>query len=76
MKRDIFQNADYRFDFDKAMYINRAAKKAFSVVFIDDHPEEELVRHIGEDTVKDGWTFYFNNPPTDSVKRELERVLE
>jgi hypothetical protein len=74
MKRDILKDADYRFDFDRAMYVNHAAKKAFSLEFIDDHSENELVRRIGEHT-QNGWTFYFNNSPSESVKRELERVL-
>jgi len=75
MKRDILRDADYRYDFDRAMYVNRAAKKAFSLEFIDDHTEEDLVSHIRENSSGNGWRFYFNVSPSESEQRELERVL-
>jgi hypothetical protein len=34
-----------------------------------------LRKRIEEDTNGNGWTFYFNTPPSEGVKRELERVL-
>jgi len=75
MKRDILQQANYRFNFDRALYVNRAVKKAFSLEFIDDHPEEELLRRIQENTTGEEWKFYFNSEPTAGVKRALESVL-
>jgi hypothetical protein len=75
MKRDILQSANYRFDFDRAMYINRSDKKAFSIEYIDDHSEEELERRIRESHPMNGWMFYFNEIPSASVQCELERVL-
>ena len=74
-KKDILWEADYRYDFDRDLFINRAAKKAFSIEFVDDHPEDELRQLIREDTNGNGWKFYFNVPPTEGTQRELERVL-
>lgn len=74
-KSDILFEANYRYNFDRDLWINREAKKAFSIEFVDDEPEQEIVRRIGEPTGGNGWTFYFNLPPSDGVKRELERVL-
>jgi hypothetical protein len=75
MKKDILKEADYRYNFDRDMYFNRATKKAFSLEFVDDHSEEDLQRRIRESTNSAGWTIYFNSEPSESVKRELERVL-
>jgi hypothetical protein len=75
MKRDILLKANYRYNFDRDLYYNRKAKKAFSLEFVDDRSEEELRRRIEEGTGGNGWKFYFNSPPPEGVKRELERVL-
>jgi hypothetical protein len=75
MKRDIMKDAKYQFNYDRALYVNRDAKKAFSLAFIDDTPEEELSRRIEESTDVTRWTFYFNAVPSEGEKRELERVL-
>jgi hypothetical protein len=74
MKKDILWEANYRYNFDRDLYVNRAARKAFSLEFVDDNPEEEILRRIAENT-NDGWMFYFNSPPSEGVKRELESVL-
>jgi len=65
MKRDILKDAEYWFNFDRALFFNRKAKKAFSLEFVDDKPEEEIRERIGESTNGKGWTFYFNShqPP-------------
>jgi len=75
MKRDIMKDAKYQFNYDRALYVNRDAKKAFSLEFIDDTPEEELTKRVHESTDVSEWTFYFNSIPTEGVKRELERIL-
>jgi hypothetical protein len=75
VKKDILFQANYRYNFDRDIYFNRAAKKAFSLEFVDDKPEEEILRRIEECTNGKGWTFYFNSEPPDGVKRVLEEVL-
>ncbi len=75
MKNDIMKTAHYWYNFDRDIFYNRQARKAFSWEFVTVTPEEEILRHINESTDAAGWTFYFNSPPSEGVKRELERVL-
>lgn len=75
MKNDVLKEAQYWYNFDRDIFYNRQAKKAFSLEFVDDKPEEELARRIGESTDNSRWTFYFNSPPSESVKQMLEQVL-
>jgi hypothetical protein len=75
MKKDVLREANYAYNFDREIYFNRAARKAFSVPFIDDNPEEVLARCINEGETGNGWRFYFNSEPSESVKTELESVL-
>ena len=74
-KTHIFEKAGYAYNFDRMMYLNRSEKKAFSLEFIQDHPEEELVKKIHESNDGNVWRFYFNYTPPDGIRRELERVL-
>jgi hypothetical protein len=57
------------------LYFNREAKKAFSLEFVQDHDEAELHKHIRERTAPNGWRFYFNSAPSESVRRQLEEAL-
>jgi hypothetical protein len=75
MKKDILLQAGYRYNFDRDLYVNRDARKAFSLEFVDDASEEELARRIRENGDGSGWRFYFNAVPSEGVRRELERVL-
>ena len=68
--------ADYHYNFDRDLFVNRAAKKAFSLEFVDDKPEEEVRQGIEESTDGREWKFYFNEPPSERVKRLLEQDLE
>jgi hypothetical protein len=74
-KSDILWEANYRYNFDRDLYVNKAARKAFSVEFVSDHSEDELMQRIREGTNGNGWTFYFNSPPSEGVKHVLEGVL-
>ena len=75
-KSEILFAANYRYIFDRDLYVNPKAKKAFSLEFVDDNSAEEILRRIGEPTDQDAWTFYFNVRPSDGVKRLLEQDLE
>jgi hypothetical protein len=75
MKQDLLRQAEYAYNFDRMVYFNRKAKKAFSVEFVEDHDEDELKRLIREGAETQGWQFYFNSAPAEAVKRELERAL-
>jgi hypothetical protein len=75
MKKDILREADYRYNFDRDIYFNRKAKKAFSLEFVDDKSEAVLRQRILEPTNGSEWRFYFNSDPSEGVKRILEGVL-
>jgi hypothetical protein len=75
-KQQILEDAGYAYSFDRAIYLNQKAGKAFSVEFVQDHSEDELQACIEEPAPPRGeWRFYFNSPPSDTVKRELAAVL-
>jgi hypothetical protein len=74
-KQQILENEGYRYSFDRQVYFNRRARKAFSVEFVEDNTEEELSRLIHEDAASSDWRFLFNTEPSDAVKRELANVL-
>jgi hypothetical protein len=75
MKMDILRDAHYIYNFDQELFVNPNSRKAFSFPFIDDHSEKELADRINEMTEGQGWRFYFNVPPPERMKRELEKVL-
>jgi hypothetical protein len=75
MKMDILRVANYTYNFDHELFFNRDEKKAFSFPFLDDHAEDEVLRCVNERTDRSAWKFYFNFPPSETVKRELERTL-
>ena len=74
-KSKTLEDAGYVYSFDRQAYVNRKAKKVFSVEFVEDHSDEELQKRIRENASGSGWRFYFNSEPSDAVKRELESVL-
>jgi hypothetical protein len=74
-KTEILDEAGYAYSFDREMYINRKTKKAFSVEFVQDRSEDQIRKYIRERTDGLEWRFYFNLPPSEAVKHELESVL-
>jgi len=74
-KRKILEEAGYVYNFDRQAYVNRKAKKVFSVEFVDDKTEEEIRTGVSEPTRSGEWRFYFTSEPSGAVKRELESVL-
>jgi hypothetical protein len=75
-KTHLFDNAGYTYNFDRMMFINRQARKAFSVEFIDDRPETEIESKIREPKGNADWEFYTNSPMSEGMKKELEKVLQ
>ena len=75
-KIHLLDSAGYAYNFDRMMYINRRAKKAFSVEFIDDHPKEDIASKIQEPNDATDWLFYTSLPMSDGTKKELKRVLQ
>jgi hypothetical protein len=74
-KTHLLDDAGYVYNFDRMMYINRQVKKAFSIEFIDDQPETEIVSRIQEPNQEADWHFYTSLPMSEGSRKELKRVL-
>ena len=75
-KTQILEDAGFAYSFDRLSYINRGARKVFSIEFVQDHNEEDLLARINAPTPPPGeWCFYFNSEPSEAVKRELTALL-
>lgn len=75
VKEQLLKEAGYTYRPDREAYINRRARKIFSVDFLEEHEPDEIASKIREATPDNEWTFIFNQQPTDSMKRELARLL-
>ncbi|HEY6292339.1 MAG TPA: hypothetical protein VI455_12385 [Terriglobia bacterium] len=75
-KSQLLRKSGYAYNFNRMVYFNRQAKKAFSVEFVEDHSASYLQRYIKKTEREPGWHFYFNGRdlPT-AVRRELEGAL-
>lgn len=67
----ILKAARYVYNFDRMAYYNRATRKAFTVVWVEDHAEEELRRALDEPNDSDGWKVYAEPQPPQSVINEF-----
>jgi hypothetical protein len=74
-KDQILEEAGYAYSLDRMMYVNRQTKKVFGVEFVEDHSEDQLQRCINEHSGGGAWRFYVNSPLLESVRRELESLL-
>jgi hypothetical protein len=74
-KQQILDDAGFSYNFDRKIYLNRNTKKIFSVEFIEDKDEKTLEECIRTDTGGEKWHFYFNEEPSEAVKRQIEAVL-
>ena len=75
-KEVLLENSSYRYHFDRMIYFNRSAKRAFSLEFVEDKSKQEIQRLLSEVPSANGWIFHFNNePPSERVKRELAETL-
>lgn len=75
-KLQILEDAGYVYSIDRMAYLNKDARKIFSIEFVQDHSDTELAARINEPEPPPGeWRFYFNTEPSEAVKRELLRVL-
>ncbi|ADW68313.1 hypothetical protein [Granulicella tundricola] len=75
-KINILEDAGYRYNFDRMMYINRNVRKAFSVEFIDDKAASEITEKIQHQKANEDWEFYTTSHLSDGIVRELKRVLQ
>jgi len=74
-KEALLEASGYRYHFDRMIYFNRAARRAISLEFVEDHPIVEIQAIVDSQPTPNDWIFYFNDPPSDRVKRELSEAL-
>ncbi len=75
-KEQLLKKAGYSYKPDREVYVNRKARKVFSIDYLEDHDTKEIASKIQEDARGAKWTFIFNDEPSDSVKRELAKMLD
>ncbi len=75
-KEQLLRKAGYSYEPDREVYINRKARKVFSIDFLEDHDAKAIASKIREATLGAEWIFIFNNIPSESVKRELAKMLD
>ena len=75
-KISLLKSAGFRYDFEREVYFNRRSRKVFSLEAIEDHDEAWLEERLREVERAEGWSFYFNSPPSESVQSELVAELE
>jgi len=76
-KLQILEEAGYKYNLDRRLYVNKKQKTAFSLAFLDDHSEAEIARRIREDSTKGTeWHFFFNEAPTEAVRQQLADLLD
>jgi len=76
-KEALLEGSGYRYHFDRMIYFNRATRRALSLEFVADHSFNEIQDLVDKQPpAANGWTFYFNEPPSDRIKRELAEVLD
>jgi hypothetical protein len=71
----LLESSGYRYHFARMHFVNRAAKRVFSIEFVESHSLQEFQKLL-ETPATNEWTFYFNEPPSDWVRGELIRILE
>ncbi len=74
-KKQLLEDAGFAYSFDRLSYINREARKVFSLEFVQDHSEAEIKEFIDQSVPPGEWRFYFNSPPSEAVKRELSAIF-
>lgn len=76
-KTRILEEAGYIYHFDREIYFNRSARKAFSTEFVEDHTADELQKLIAKKKKTNNWSFYFSSKvvPLD-IRRQLEETLK
>jgi hypothetical protein len=74
-KKEILENANYRYHFSRDIYYNRSARKVFSLEAIEDNDWQWLSEKIKAAALSDQWQFYFNDEPSEKIKAGILREL-
>jgi hypothetical protein len=70
----LLEAAGFYFDDRFACYVNKSLKKIVSDEFIDEHKAEDIEALLREPSGLT-WQFYFNIPPSESVREQIEAEL-
>ena len=73
-KEQLLENSGYRYHFDRMIYFNRSLRRAFSLEFVEDNPQQ-VIQALLEAPATNEWVFHFNEAPSDRVKRDLAEAL-
>lgn len=74
-KEALLEASGYRYHFDRMIYFNRTKRQALSLEFVEDHSLKQIRGLVDKRPAENGWDFYFNDPPSDRVKRDLADAL-
>jgi hypothetical protein len=66
-KEPILKAHGYVYNFDRMVYYNRTARKAFSVEWVEDHTEDELTQALAVPSAPDTWQFFSTGSLSKSV---------
>ena len=64
----ILRQQGYRYNFERMAYYSREARKAFSLEWVEDHTEEELLQALSERNAGDEWQIYTDVQPSRAVR--------
>jgi hypothetical protein len=70
-KDPILRAAGYLYNFDRLAYFNRAAKKAFSLEWVEDHTDAELREALEKANDSEEWEVYAEPRPSQRVINEF-----
>jgi hypothetical protein len=75
-KEQLLRESGYVYLFDRMAFVNTRVRKVFSLEAVEDNTEGWLRERIAEAPNSPGWNFYFNEEPSDSVKRKFLENIE
>jgi len=64
-----------RYHFSRNIYFNRDDKKVFSLEAIEDNDPNWLMDRINSKSDSDEWRFFFNDEPSEKIKKEILNEL-
>jgi len=76
VKAPILKSAGYLYNFDRMVYFNRAAKKAFSAEWVEDHSDADLSEKLREPNVSGEWSIFADPKPSQAVVSKFLAEIE
>lgn len=75
-KEEILRGHGFYLDNNGEFWFNRAIRKIFSKIYVDDHNEECLIKNIGETKQYFGeWQWYCNEEPSEEAKKDILKSI-